>query len=77
MNPTDPFGIQRNLAEPFGPKINLDQDNQDLSEAVKDPKSPVTAGVKNSEAPKAPQGSAGPQQDPWDPFLEEVEDGDR
>ena len=69
--------VLRNLAGPLEPKKFLGQDDPARSEAVPEQKSPVNAVVKNSEPSKAPQTSAGPQQDPWDPFLKAVEDADR
>ena len=69
--------VLRNLAEPLEPQKHLGQDDRAQSETVPEQKSPVNAVMKNAEPAKAPQPSASPKQDPWDPFLEEVEDGDR
>ena len=67
--------VLRNLAEPFQRQKDLREESPAIAEAVNEEQPPVTAGVENSEPSKVPQGSAGSQTDPWDFFLDEVDDG--
>ncbi len=68
--------VLRNLAEPFQPQKDSGEETPTGTEPVDDEQPPITAAVKNPGPSKVPQGSAGSQKDPWDSFLNGVDDGD-